>query len=286
MARDYQEAPDFGMSLLISNERNAKDFRAMEAIKVSYFGDLPLVANVKADGWPDLGVLSDEEVSYALEQQGGIVTIDRVMIINDDIGVVQKIMSRIPRAARITRARKLWKLFLDNATYGGDGKAIFHVDHNNLGSTAYAVAELQVIRTAMRKQTEPGSGNRIYLSNKSETVAIPTDLWGTATGINKQPPTLAVPNPMFEYFGAGNERIFENPFQTDVTDYMVFANPKEVDIAEIAYLNGVKEPEMFVANNPTAGQTFYNDQNQFKIRQEDAVTALDYRGVYKEVVAN
>jgi hypothetical protein len=285
MARDYAEAPDFGLSLLISNERNAKDFRTMEAIKIGYFGDLPVVENVAQDGWPDLGILSDEDVSYALGQQGGIITITRVMIINDDIGAVTKIMSRLPRAARITRARKAWNLLLNNAVYTGDNKAVFHADHNNLGSTAIASAEILVARTNMRKQTEPGSGNRIYIPNKSEILVIPSDLWGTSVGINQQRPVVGTPNPLFQYFGASEERIFENILMTDVNDWMLLANPKDVDIAEIAYLNGVKEPEMFVANNPAAGQMFYNDQLQYKIRQEDAVTLLDYRGVYKEVVA-
>ena len=90
---------------------------------------------------------------------------------------------------------------------------------------------------------------------------------------------------MYQYFGADDSGIFVNPFQTDATDYILIADPNEVEIIEIAHLNGREEPEMFVADNPAVGQFFVADKIQYKIRDEYEVEAVDYRGVYKQVVA-
>ena len=100
MVQDYREISDYGVSRLVgSNIRNARDFRTMESVQIGYYGDLPDVTPETVD-YPDLGELSDEKVEYALNQKGGIITITRRMIIDDDMRTVTKIISRLPRAAR------------------------------------------------------------------------------------------------------------------------------------------------------------------------------------------
>ena len=71
---------------------------------------------------------------------------------------------------------------------------------------------------------------------------------------------------------------------TDPSDWMMFADPNEVEILELAYLNGQQEPEMFVADNPPVGQMFVADKVQYKIRHEYETEIVDYRGAYKSVV--
>lgn len=283
MIQDYGEIPDFGVKRLISTIRNAKDFRTLESVRIAYFGDLPDVDPEAAD-YADLGTLSDEEISYALNQKGGLVIINRKMIVNDDLGAVTKIISRVPRAARRTFAKRIWNKFINNATYKGDSKAVFHADHGNLDTVAYSIASALAMRTAMMKQTEPGSGERLNL--KPVTVAFPTDLFGTVTKVNTYNPTAAViddANPMFNFFKP--EGLIEVPFMTDVTDFMMFADPAEVEIIEVAYLNGQQEPEMFVQDNPTVGQVFTGDKITYKIRHEYECEIADYRGCAKNVVA-
>ncbi|MDY7033988.1 MAG: ChaB family protein [Thermodesulfobacteriota bacterium] len=284
MVQDYKEVPDYGASRLISTKRRAKDFRTIESVRIEYFGDLPDVTPETND-YPDLGTLSDEEVSYAINQKGGIITITRRMIINDDMGAVQKIVKRLPRAARRTLAKRSWNKFINNDTYKGDSKAVFHADHNNLGASAYAVATLVSGIKALMDQTEPGSNEKLMLTAK--TLSIPTALWDTAEKINRtqgDPGTSNFGNPVYQYFGADGGGIFVNPFQTDADDWMLFADPNEVEIIEIAFLNGQEEPEMFVAENPAVGQFFVADKIQYKIRHEYECEIVDYRGAYKAVV--
>jgi hypothetical protein len=285
MCADYREIPDYGVSRLVGpNIRNARDFRTMESVRIGYYGDLPDVAT-EVDNYPDLAELSDERIEYALNQKGGLITITRKMIINDDMRAVQKIISRLPRAARRTLAKRCWTPFISNADYDGDGVAIFHGDHGNLGATAYAIATALAAKTAMAQQAEPDSGERLML--RPVTVAFPSELYGIVHNVNSFMPTsddVAEGNVMYGFFKP--EGMVESPFMTDVSDWMMFADPAECEILELAFLNGQQEPEMFVADQPTAGQMFVADRIQYKIRHEYECAVADYRGAYKAVVAD
>lgn len=283
LVNDYREANDYGVSRLVgSNIRNARDFRTLESIRIGYYGDLPDVDTDNED-YPDLGEVSDEKVEYALNEKGGIITINRKMILNDDLRLVQKIVSRLPRAARRTKAKRVWNLFIGNATYKGDSKAIFHSDHGNLGSTAYAIAPALAARTAMAKQTEPGSGERIGL--RPVTVAFPADLYGIVKNVNDFNPqavTVDNGNSMYGFFKP--EGLVEVPFMTDTTDWMMFGDPDECEIVEIAFLNGQQEPQMQAADNPAVGQMFVGGRIQYRITHDYECECVDYRNAYKAVV--
>lgn len=284
LTQDYRGFTDYGVSRLVGNNiRNATDFRPLESIRVGYYGDIPTV-DTDTDDYPDLGEVSDEKVEYALLEKGGIITINRRTIINDDLRLVQKIISRLPRAARRTVARSVWTPFISNATYKGDNKAIFHADHGNLGSTAYGIASAMAAKNALFNQAEPGSAERIGLV--PVTVAYPSELDGIVTNVNNFNPqavSIADGNSMYNFFRP--EGLFKNPFMTDASDWMMFADPNECEIVELAYLNGQQEPLMLVADNPSNGQMFVGGRIQYKIMHDHAAEVVDYRGAYKSVVA-
>lgn len=284
LTQDYRETGDYGVSRLVGNNiRNATDFRPLESIRIGYYGDLPDVDTDTQD-YPDLGEVGDEKVEYALNEKGGIVTINRRMIINDDLRTIQKIINRLPRAARRTLAKRVWSPFITNAVYGGDSKAIFHTDHGNLGTTAYSIITAEAARTAMFNQTEPGSGEKLGL--RPVTVAFPSALRSLVTNVNTfSPQAVAVENgnSMYGYFQP--QGLFENPFQTDANDWMMFADPNEVEIVELAFMNGQQEPQMLVADNPAHGQMFVGGRIQYRITHEYEAAVVDYRGAYKAVVA-
>ncbi len=293
MIGDYQEIGDFGVSLVVGqNIRNARDFRSLESVRVAYYDDLPSVDPENDMDYADLGTLSDEKVDYTLGQKGGIITITRKMIINDDIRAVDTIRRRLPRAARRTLAKTVWNLLLNNTTYMGDNKALFHADHNNLDTVAFGQTALTAMKSRMYRQTEPTgplgtSGATLALRLK--TLVIPEDLWGAAVSLNQTQNFLVssaqVGNPFYHYFGANNENIFINPFMADVTDFIGLCDMVESEIVELAFLNGQQEPEMFVADNPNFGQFFVGDRIQYKIRHEYNAALTDFRGVQRNIVA-
>jgi hypothetical protein len=284
LVSDYREWTDYGVSRLVGNNyRNAVDFRNMESILIGYYGDLPTV-NTDNEDYPDLGEVTDERVEYALLEKGGIITINRKMIINDDLRSIQRIISRLPRAARRTVAKLVWTPFISNSNWDGDSKAIFHADHANLGSTAYGITSAEAARKAMFKQTEGGSLEVLGL--RPVTVAFPSDLRAIVTNVNNFSPQaveIANGNSMYGYFKP--EGLLENPFMTDATDWMMFADPNEIEIVELAFLNGQREPQMLVADNPAVGQMFVGNRIQYRITHDCNAEVVDYRGTYKAVVA-
>lgn len=286
MIQDYR-APGFGEDALISYKRNAKDFRTMESVRIGYFGDLPDVSP-ENENYQELNNVTDEEIAYAINTKGGLITFSRKYIINDDMRSVQVLISRIGRTGKRTYAQRGWNKIIDNATYDGDAKALFHSDHGNLGAVALSadatgVTTLANRLIAMFNQSELDSGKTLGLEAKW--------LWchrnylETAKTLNSPWPGAATPNPHAGRFGANHERIIPLKLTSDANDWGLIADPMDVELMEVAFLNGQEEPELFLANNPLVGQMFLSDDIVYKIRHEYEWEIGDYRGFDKSVVA-
>jgi hypothetical protein len=53
---------------------------------------------------------------------------------------------------------------------------------------------------------------------------------------------------------------------------------------EIGFLDGVQQPQIFLANLPTQGTQFTNDQLQYKVKFVFGGAIVDFRPVAKNVV--
>lgn len=286
LIQDYK-AVDFNEEILLSYERNAKDFRPMESINVGYFGDTPDV-DPEVEDYPEVAVTTDEEIIYSINQKGLIMSVHRKYLINDDLKSVMLLLRRLSRAARRTHARRAWNKIIDNATYKGDDKALFHVDHANLGSVgltadATGITTLTNRLTAMFNQTEKDSGETLALD--AEYIWCHRNLLEVVKQLNSPWPGATQSNPHAGRFGNNHEKIIVNKLATDTNDWGLVANANDVELLEVAYLNGRKEPEFFLADNPLAGQMFVADKIQYKQRHEYEMEITDTKGFDKSVVA-
>ena len=280
LLKDYREQ-DYGVSL-IAQSSSVPDFRTQERVRVGYFGDLPTVATESAD-YTELTAPTDEKASYSVVTFGGIVTITRKMIINDDLGVVPQIVSRLGRSARRTLAQRVFNLMINNpAIY--DSVAWFHATHGNLGSTALTATELDVVRTAMRNRTEKDSNKKLGIG--PNVLVVPHELEGKARQENMREylDTSFTPNPVRFMFGANGERIIVSPLLSDANDWYVFASVEEAPTVEVGFLQGRQEPEFFLAEDPASEKVFTSDKIRYKVRHEFEAAVIDYRGAYKEAV--
>ncbi len=283
LLKDYREV-DYKEGLFYSKV-TANDFRNREAIRLGYFGDLPAVDPESAD-YAEIAAYGDEAETYAVGQKGGIVTITRKHIINDDVGAVAKVAGRLGRAARRTFAKFIYGFFTTNGAMS-DSENWMSVAHANLLTVAMSVAQLTANRLKLYNQTEPDSSEKLALD--LFYLLVPIDLEDTAQNINQ---TDKVPgsanndaNRWYHKFGENNERIITVPFWTDANDWFTTANPADVDILEVAFLNGQEEPELWIADVPTVGQMFTADKLQYKIRHEYGGAPVDHRGVVGNIVA-
>lgn len=250
------------------------DFRNKELTRYGGYGDLPEVA--ENGPYTALTSPSDEKAEYKVAKRGGLESVTLEMIKNDDVGVVQRLPQKMARAAKRTLAKFVWDFIRTNPVIY-DGKALFHVDHGNLGTAALDAASFAAARLAMMQQTELDSGEPLWIG--PAFLAVPAMLEETAanlfrrntendkTFIQSLTPTIL---PVFSF--------------TDANDWAVIADPADIPTIEVGFLDGQEEPELFVADNPRAGALFTNDRIEYKIRHIYGGAVADFRGLYKAVV--
>jgi len=282
LVQEYN-AVNYGEEFLISYERNAKDFKTMESIRIGYFSDLPDV-NPELLDYNEIQMVDDEEVAYHINQKGLLLTITRKAMINDDLKTTLAMVKRLGRAAKRTKARRVWNLLIDNVTFQPDGLALFCAQHNNLGNTtltndATGIATLTQAKTYIYSQTEKDSNEVIALSTAHEFV--PRALQEIAYALNMPWPMGGIFNPHAGSFGEHNENIHTVALLTDPYDFYLAADKSDTELIEVAYLRGQKEPEVLLASNPLVGQMFVGDKLQYKIRHEYEAVPIDFRGFYK-----
>jgi hypothetical protein len=228
---------------------------------------------------------NDESLSYSVNQKGCDLAFTRRVIMNNDLGVVQRAVEQLGRAAWRTLAKRVWNMFISNVAYGVDEIPIFDANHGNLGTTALSAAALTTARNAIFAQTEPNSTDRLGLGSGPLLLAVPIQLEATALGINcvEYLDSGFTPNPWRHRFGMQHENIFANPIFSDANDWMLFDLSGNVEIAEVGFLLGQQEPQ-FVQSQPFTDSEFLQDRVTYKMRHEYEATVIDYRGAYKSVV--
>jgi transcriptional regulator with XRE-family HTH domain len=284
LIKEYR-AVEYREDILFSYFRNAENFKTLEIIQVGYFGDAPDV-NPETLDYTEVNLPTDIEASYALNQKGQILTINRKALLNDDLKSIVQLVSKLGRAYRRTHAKRAWNKIIDNADFGGDATPLFHIDHGNLGAVtltndATGIATLTAALKAMYAQTERDSGEGLGL--QALYLWCPRELLENAQALNSTW-VVTANNPHAGRFGKNHERIIYNPLFTDTNDWGLVANAQDVELLEAAYLNGGREPEFFLADNPLVAQMFVADKIQYKIRHEYEFEIADYPGFWKAVV--
>lgn len=287
LVKDYK-AVDFKEQLLISTKKSVKDFRSQEAVLIGYFSNLDLVDPEAAD-YQEISAVTDEEATYTIVAYGNILTVSRKTIINDDVGVIKKLVSRFARAARRTHADYVWNKMISNTTCA-DGTAMFTTGHSNLGSSALTHATGLVGYKALGNMTEKDSGEKIGLLDNLDVkpnIFGAMDIFETMDKIEKEEfyytsndVSTKIPNPLYN-------RVTSHVCSrlSDANDWYMILPPEVIDIIEMGYLNGRTEPELFLADSPQSEQVFVADKIRYKHRFEFAGTNVDPRGAYKAVVA-
>jgi hypothetical protein len=270
---EYQIVPNLEKLYVTST---LGDYKTQNRIRMGYLGDLPTVN--EAGPYTELTKPTDEKIQYAVAKKGGMLTISEETIRNDDLGKIAAFPGRLARAARHTLATFVTNFFINSPNYDPDSVSWFNAAHNNTGTVALSSAELDVRKIALAKQAEKDSGNRLGLP--LEWIMVPIDLEPTARQINNN---MTGTNNWYQRFGPNGENIIVNPLLTDVTDW--YGGTFQAPFLEIGFLDGYQTPQIFIANLPTQGTQFTNDQLQYKVKFVFGGDIIDFRGAFKEVVA-
>lgn len=173
---------------------------------------------------------------------GGNFSITREDIINDNL----QALSDIPRKFGVAAAREVdiavAKLLEDNPVMD-DTQRLFSTRHKNTvaSGTALTEATLTEARTKFLRQTD-SQGNIIYA--RPRYLVVPPELEATAVNITQS----------LEITGASAEKgklnvasrygldVIVNPYLTSTTGWYLLAGAEELNVIEVAFLNGVQTP--------------------------------------------
>jgi hypothetical protein len=259
------------------------------------FGGISNLPSVSEGGTYSELVVGDVKETDAFTKYGGYVGVTREMIKNSDIQRIQAVPQALAIAALRTRSAAVSSIFTSNSgagpTLAQDSTALFHTNHANLGTTAFAAAEWKVVRSAVFQQTEITSGKPLGVFPRYALVpAEEYDDALAAFGYGEGYPTS------YNVYAEGRE--FEDPRPvplvvpdwTDANDWAAIVDPMVYPVIMMTYSQqpgggGHPIPELFSVVNETAGLMFTNDVMPIKVRDEFAVGVNGYRGIYKENVA-
>jgi hypothetical protein len=252
------------------------DFRAHPRYRVGSIGNISAVSELGE--FENKTIPDGEKETQKLSTKGGIITISRKAIIDDDLGAFVGIAAQLGRAARRTIEADVYALLAANPTMS-DGVALFHASHGNLGTGgAPSVTTLQEARKLLMTQKDP-SGND-YLD-------LQPALWlgPLATGVDVRvandaqydPDTsnkLQKPNSVRGMF----RDVIDTPRISGTTWY-VFAAPADAPVIEVAFLDGEDSPFLEMEEG------FSQDGSRWKVRLDFGVAAVDYRGAVRNAGA-
>ena len=281
LVRDYQGQPKWWEPIV--NESSMTNVKEQSRIAMNDFGSLATVAEFGA--YTNLA-WGDRTEKYTPAKRGNTVAVTLEAIINDDLASISRIPGKLASAAAITINENLASLFTVGAglgpELGTDDKTVFHADHKNAATAALSSASIKAASVAMQKQTN-SAGKRI--GTMPAFLLIPPDLSFEAQVI-LQSPLLAGSQNNDKNVLMGILQPITVPNWTDTNNWYMLAAPGAIESIEVGFLNGRKEPEMFIQDQQVNGQVFTNDAITWKIRWFYGYTWLDYRGAQAAIVAD
>lgn len=281
---------------LIAKAVNAKDFRTNNATALSGVPNLSTV--LENDPYVNTTMI-DQYAYYTVVKYGNLLPISMEAYANDEIGAFNAVAGELGKAGKRTLNEfVLGTCFDDNPTCTYDSASLFvDATHANLqaASTPLNVANVELLMNKMLIQTGRNS-EQLYirpwklLVNPSLAVTA-ARMIGPGRGIMNQsmtPDTDSNATTTFIEQGSHNPigDMLPGGWATSphinavAADWYIIANPAEVPIVEVGFLNGNQEPEIMKEPENT-GSSFATDAVSWKVRFCFGGAPVDHRGAQK-----
>ncbi|VVP57173.1 prohead protease/major capsid protein fusion protein [Pseudomonas fluorescens] len=243
------------------------DFKEVALVSL---GDLSPFKKVNEGGEYKYGTFGENGGRLKVEKWGEIIAITWEAIVNDDLGVFDRIPTMLGRAAMRKESDIVWDLLLSNPELP-DGNTVFSVEHGNFTTpgTPINTESLALGREMMASQTSE-SGEALSIVPRFLIVGPKQSLAAYQyTSSNYTPNTPAAIN---DSRNANLVVIVEGR----IVDYRwyLMADPADVNSIDYAYLEG--EEGVFIETR----EGFEVDGLETKARLVFGATWVDYRGAY------
>ena len=253
--------------------RPVNDFKTHTSYSLT--GDLEY-EEVAGDGELKHGTVGEESYTNQAKTYGKLFAITRKDIINDDLGMFASVPRKIGRGAALKLNTVFWTEFMDNASF-------FTAGRNNRETGAGSALDIDALTAAelaFLDQTDPdgqplGVMPAILLVPNALNV-LATRLM-SASGVNNGGGSTDTPddNPHAGKFNVVRSSYLSNSTITgnSTTAWYLLADPMDLPVIEVAFLNGVETPTV-----ESADADFDTLGIQVRGYHDFGVTKQEYRG--------
>lgn len=258
----------------ISAKRAVGDFKTVTSYRMT--GDFAY-EQIGPTGKIKHDTIDEESYTNQAKTYARMFAITREMQINDDLGALSDIPRRIGRGAGLKLNDVFWTAFVDNTDFFKTANANYFEG----GGTTLQSSQLQVAEQKFLDQTDP-DGNPVNAMAKY--LLIPTALAVTAAELFQS--TLVVSGNTTK---TPNTNVWAGKYEPVVSTYLgnanygnsstawyLLADPMDVPVIEVAFLNGVETPTV-----ESADADFNTLGIQMRGYHDFGVTKQDYRGGVK-----
>jgi hypothetical protein len=220
----------------------------LKPIQRPQLGEAPLMEKVNEQGEYRRGSISETNQTYELQEYGKIMSLSLRVLLDDDLAAFSRIPALMGRAAQDQMSEHFYHLLGNNPMLrdGNTFKPLFDPSNKNMAPAGNTITidSLSAGRTAMRQQT--GQAGRI-LNLLPKWILVPSCMEATAEQFLSQNllagQIQAVTQQMINPF-AGKLNLIVEPRldQYSKTAWYLVADLGQIDICEVAYLNGQESP--------------------------------------------
>ena len=248
-----------------------RDFKEAARVALSEAGNLELVPEGGQFPHDSLGEAS---ARTKVATYGKLFSLTRQAIINDDLGLFSKIATKYGSAAKRLVNKMVYAQLTGNVKMQ-DNVALFDNKHGNVAGTGEALSVKAIAKaiTAMRRQK--GITGDATLNITPKYLVVPPELEMTAYQIVNSTAAVDGVNSGVVNPYKGRFVVVADAELTDPDAWYLVADASQHDTIEVTYLNGVETPRL------ETRQGFDVDGIEYKVAFDCGVSALDFRGVFK-----
>lgn len=248
-----------------------RDFKEAARVALSEAGNLELVPE---GGQFQQDFLGEASARTKVATYGKLFSLTRQAIINDDLGLFSKIATKYGSAAKRLVNKMVYAQLTGNVKMQ-DNVALFDSKHGNVAATGEALSVKAIAKaiTAMRRQK--GITGDATLNITPKYLVVPPELEMTAYQIVNSTAAVDGVNSGVANPYKGRFVVVADAELTDPDAWYLVADASQHDTIEVTYLNGVETPRL------ETRQGFEVDGIEYKVAFDCGVSALDFRGVFK-----
>ena len=248
-----------------------RDFKEVARVALSEAGNLELVPE---GGQFQQDFLGEASARTKVATYGKLFSLTRQAIINDDLGLFSKIATKYGSAAKRLVNKMVYAQLTGNVKMQ-DNVALFDSKHGNVAATGEALSVKAIAKaiTAMRRQK--GITGDATLNITPKYLVVPPELEMTAYQIVNSTAAVDGVNSGVVNPYKGRFVVVADAELTDPDAWYLVADASQHDTIEVTYLNGVETPRL------ETRQGFDVDGIEYKVAFDCGVSALDFRGVFK-----